>query len=338
MTKNVRWMHRLVLAAALLGCLSLPQRTAAQQFSDWSAAPVNLGPAINSGANNQHPAISRNGLSLYYSSDRSGTFGKLDIWVSQRPSLEDSWGTPQNLGPNINSAGNDFAPAFTPDGHWMYFQSNRPGGCGPAGTLDLYVSHRRDKHDDFGWEPALHIPCGNINTPGDDAGALIFNDEEHDQIILYFTRNLTPANPDGFDIYVATKNEDDDDPTAFGPAVLVPELSSPFRDTRMAIRRDGLEMILSSGRPGSVGPTRNEDLWVSQRESTDDPWGAPVNLGPVVNSPFFDGAPALSRDGTTLYFFSERPGGFGKRDLYVATRTDLKHEHRDKDGDDSKKE
>jgi len=37
----------------------------------------------------------------------------------------------------------------------------------------------------------------------------------------------------------------------------------------------------------------------------------------------FDEAPALSHDATTLYFFSERPGGFGKRDLYVATRTKL---------------
>src|SRR5436189_6474410 len=37
----------------------------------------------------------------------------------------------------------------------------------------------------------------------------------------------------------------------------------------------------------------------------------------------FDGAPALSFDGTTLYFFSERAGGFGKRDLYVTTRTRL---------------
>ncbi|PYP35025.1 MAG: hypothetical protein DMD48_14810, partial [Gemmatimonadetes bacterium] len=83
------------------------------------------------------------------------------------------------------------------------------------------------------------------------------------------------------------------------------------------IRRDGLEMIISSGRPGGVG---SEDLWVSTRSSTLDPWGTPVNLGPVVNSSAFDGAPALSFDGTTLYFFSERSGGLGNRDLYVTTR------------------
>ncbi len=328
MRLNKVWRPAVVaMLAAVAAAIVAPVQ--AQQFSDWSA-PVNLGPIINSGVNNQHPAISNDGLSLYYSSDRVGTLGNLDIWVSQRASKDDPWGPPQNLGPNINSSSRDLAPTFSPDGHFLYFQSDRPGGCG---GLDLYVSHRKNKHDDSGWEPAVHIPCGNINTAGDDAGATIFNDEEHDRVILYFTRNLTPANPDGFDIYMAIKDEEDDDPTAFGPAVLVPELSSPFRDTRTAIRRDGLEIFISSGRLGSVGPTRNEDLWVSTRESTDDPWGTPVNLGPVVNSPSFDGGPALSRDATTLYFFSERPGGFAKRDLFMSTRTKLRHKEKDDDRD-----
>ena len=122
----------------------------------------------------------------------------------------------------------------------------------------------------------------------------------------------------GFDIYATTRMGDDD---GWGPPALVPELSSPFRDTRTTIRRDGLEMIMSTGRPGGVG---SEDLWVSTRGSTLDPWSPPVNLGETVNSTAFDGAPALSFDGTTLYFFSERPGGFGKRDLYVTTRARLR--------------
>jgi hypothetical protein len=60
------------------------------------------------------------------------------------------------------------------------------------------------------------------------------------------------------------------------------------------------------------------------RATTADLWSAPVNLGPTVNSTAFDGAPALSFDGTTLYFFSDRPDGFGANDLYVTTRTRLK--------------
>ena len=108
---------------------------------------------------------------------------------------------------------------------------------------------------------------------------------------------------------------------AFGPAALVRELSSPFRDTRVAIRRDGLEIFLSTGRPGGVG---SEDIWVSTRATTLDPWSPPVPLGPVVNSPSFDGGPALSFDGTELYFHSDRPGGFGGYDLYVTRRARLR--------------
>jgi len=103
----------------------------------------------------------------------------------------------------------------------------------------------------------------------------------------------------------------------------VTELNGPYRDTRTAIRRDGLELFISSdatGRPGGVG---GQDLWVSRRATTSDPWSTPVNLGPTVNSSYFDGAPALSFDGTTLYFFSARPGGFGANDLYVTTRARL---------------
>src|SRR2546425_6852536 len=288
------------------------------QYGPWSA-PVTLGPVINSGSNEQHPAISKDGLSLYFASDRTGAggLGGLDIYVSQRACTDAddpacAWQTPANLGPDINSAGNDLAPT---DGHQLYFHSTGRGGCGLA---DLFVARRHDKCDDFGWEPAENLGCV-VNSSYADAGPTYFEDEATGITTLYFTRqNNPPTSDQGWDIYATTRMGDDGE---FGPAVLVPELSSPFRDTRTTIRRDGLEMIISSGRPGGSG---SEDLWVSTRASTLDLWGTPVNLGPVVNSSAFDGAPALSFDGTTLYFFSERPGGFGKRDLYVTTRERLR--------------
>ena len=282
-------------------------------YGPWGA-PVNLGPVVNSPYNDQHPAISKDGLSLYISSDRPGGLGGMDIWVSHRGSVDDPWGPPEDLGPNINSAANDVAPTFTPDGHQMYYHSAGRGGCGLA---DLFVARRHDKRDDFGWEPAENLGCV-VNSAFADAGPTYFEDEATGITTLYFTRqNNPPTSDQGWDIYATTRMGDDGE---FGPAVLVPELSSPFRDTRTTIRRDGLEMIISSGRPGGSG---SEDLWVSTRASTLDLWGTPVNLGPVVNSSAFDGAPALSFDGTTLYFFSERPGGLGKRDLYVTTRERL---------------
>jgi len=302
------------------------------QYGSWSA-PVNLGPVINTAANEQHPAISKDGLSLYISSDRPGGFGGTDIWVSQRACTDAddaacAWQTPANLGSNINSAGNDLAPTFTPDGHQLYFHSTGRGGCGLA---DIFLGRRHDKRDDFGWEAAENLGCV-VNGPYPDAGPTYFEDEATGITTLYFTvQNNPPGSDQGFDIYASARMGDEG---AFGPPVLVPELSSPFRDTRTAIRRDGLEMFLSSGRPGDdvVGHSAgSEDLWVSTRATTSDVWSPPVNLnlvnqqlgGPPINSAAFDGAPALYFDGTTLYFFSERPGGFGKRDLYVTTRARL---------------
>ena len=66
----------------------------AQKYSDWSA-PVNLGPAINSASSDQGPAISKDGLSLYFTSNRSGGLGGFDMYVSQRTSVDDPWGVCQ---------------------------------------------------------------------------------------------------------------------------------------------------------------------------------------------------------------------------------------------------
>jgi WD40-like Beta Propeller Repeat len=279
-------------------------------YSDWSP-PVNLGPVINTAASEQHPAISRDGLSLYFVSDRAGGVGGLDIYVSQRTAVGEPWGPPENLGPTINSAMTDMAPDLSIDGHRLFFHSGpRADGCG---GFDLYVATRSDVHDDFAWGAPDNLGC-TINSPANDAGPTYTT--EPDGPTLYFT-STRPGGPGDFDIYKSVLQEDG----SWGVAVLVPELSGPARDTRTAISRTGLELFISSdvaGRPGGVG---GQDVWVSTRDSDGDPWTAPANLGPTVNTAAFDGAPALSFDGTTLYFYSNRPGGSGNNDLYCTTRT-----------------
>lgn len=286
-------------------------QTGAVQWSDWST-PVNLGSVINSSSNDQHPAISKDGLSLYFVSDRPGGQGGLDIYVSQRATVDDPWGTPQNLGSTINTAGTDMAPDLTIDGHRLFFHSDRPGGCG---DFDLYMSTREDVHDDFAWGPPVNLGC-TINSPYRDAGPTYT--EEADGPTLYFT-STRPGGDGDFDIYKSHLQADG----TWGPAEHVDELSGPARDTRTAISRNGLEMFISSDVTGRLNGVGAQDLWVSTRGSRADAWSVPVNLGPTVNSTAFDGAPALSFDGSTLYFFSARPGGYGAYDLYVTTRTRL---------------
>ncbi len=319
-----------------LSCLVLIASAAmAQQFSDWSP-PVNL-TRINSSSDERHPAISKDGLSLYFASNRPGWCGiqkNMDLWVSQRASIDSPWEEPFNLGCTVNSPADDLGPNLTTDGHRLFFHSFRvPGGCGGG---DIYYADRKNRRDDSGWgtprnlnllghdDDALLI-CGEIgstvlvNTPNTDAGPNHFVDDATGVTLLYFTRSDQPTMVGDFDIYTAELGEDG----TWGSVTRVNELSTtPYRDTRTAIRRrDGLEMILSSERPTGLGGDLRK-LWFSTRASTLDPWSSPELL-PNVNGPANDGGPAISWDGTELYFTSARPGGKSGTDIWVSTRTKI---------------
>ena len=312
-------MSRKVWIAWLFLALGLVPSAHAQQFSDW-AAPVNLGPIVNSTVEDVDPFITKDGLSLYFSSPRPGGYGGYDIWVSHRASVDDPWGPPQNLGPTINGPFGESGPVVSIDGHKLYFSSDRPGGFGGS---DLYVSRRHNKRDDFGWRAPENL--GNtINTPSKEAFAVPFEDDATGMISLYFVSNR-PGSLGDDDIYVSVLQADE----TFGPAVLVEELSSYSADRHPDIRRDGLEFFFMSNRPGSIPTVLGNpsfDIWVSTRASTSDPWSTPVNVGPLINTNRHDGHPALSFDGTTLYFFSaQRPGNVTPLfDIWVSTRTKLK--------------
>jgi hypothetical protein len=117
-----------VVIGLVLFVLATSQPGAAPKFSDW-AVPTNLGPTINSPFNDFGAAISKDGLSLYFNSNRpDGSFGLADIWLSQRPTENDAWGLPVNLGAVINTAFNESVPSLSRDGHWLFFASTRPDG------------------------------------------------------------------------------------------------------------------------------------------------------------------------------------------------------------------
>lgn len=76
---------------------------------------------------NGYPTCYHNGC-LYFYSTRPGSHGDSDIWKVQGSGT--NWGTPQNLGPEINTSAGESSPSWTSDGRAMYFASNRSGGFG----------------------------------------------------------------------------------------------------------------------------------------------------------------------------------------------------------------
>ena len=221
--------RRLLQGAGALGLAAALRPTAAfaqpegegerlGPFGPWSA-PVNLGPVINTQYNETHPAISKNGLSLYITSNRPGgvngqTFtGFNEIWVSQRDSIDAPWKAPVNLDafndtPVINSVGLGTAvPSFSADGHLLFFSIEGPGRPGGFGGSDLYVSRRTNKHDDFSWQKPVNL--GVINSPEADTELTYFEDEETGIISAFVTTTRaggsTGSGAGTFHIWVSTK-------------------------------------------------------------------------------------------------------------------------------------
>ena len=309
MNKSKRYLTIVVGAIVLVSAFT---PSAAQKYSDWSA-PINLGPAVNSTAMDRGPAISKDGLSLYFASSRlEGGFGLEDIYVSQRETRDSEWGPAANLGPTINTAASEMVPAFSRDGHLMFFASNRVDGS--FGGVDIWVSRREDTHDDFGWQPPENLGAG-VNSLALDEGPSYFENEEGGVPQLYFASAGTrPGGPGIQAIYVSEQTADG----SFGPAVLVTELLSTGGTARPSIRHDGLELFFTSGRPGSMGTM--PDLWVATRETVFDIWSQPINLGSPLNTELVDVHAFISADRETLFFASNRPGG-GPTDIYMSTRT-----------------
>ena len=305
-------MNKSKLSITSLGALVLVSAftapSAAQKYSDWST-PINLGPNVNSTAMDRGPAISKDGLSLYFASTRPGGAGGEDIYVSQRESQDSEWGPPVNLGPIINTTANEMVPSFSRDGHLLFFATNRPLGFG---GVDIWVSRREHTHDDFGWEPPENLGAG-VNTASTDAGPSYFENDEVGVAQLYFNSNR-PGGPGVSNLYVSEQAADG----SFGPGVLVLELSSTGETARASVRHDGREIFFTSNRPGSIN---TQDLWVATRETVSDVWSAPINLGSTLNNGPLDVQPYISADRETLFFASTRPGGVGSTDLYMSTRT-----------------
>jgi outer membrane protein OmpA-like peptidoglycan-associated protein/tetratricopeptide (TPR) repeat protein len=161
----------------------------------WSE-PENLGPNVNSEFWESTPSLSPDKRDLYFSSNVPGGFGGKDIWVCHK---NDSghWGEPKNLGPEINTPGDESTPFIHADNQTLYFNST--GLPGYSENPDLFVSHKLpggkwSKPENLGYP---------INTIGDEGSLVVASDGK----TAYYASDRSDSKG-GLDIYTFQLRED----------------------------------------------------------------------------------------------------------------------------------
>lgn len=153
----------------------------------WSI-PRHLGPVINSLAWESQPCLSSDGLTLYFTSTRQGGLGGSDIWMTRFENGK--FQEPVNMGPEINTPGNEQSPFIHPDDQTLYFSST---GWPGFGNFDFFLSRRDDNGK---WKKPVNLGYP-VNSSGAEKGLLVSRSGE----IAYFSTNERSDGKGGVDIF-----------------------------------------------------------------------------------------------------------------------------------------
>jgi hypothetical protein len=270
--------------------------------------PTNMGPTVNSHSVECMVCISADGLEMYFVSDRPGGQGNGDIWVCTRQNMEDSWDSPMNLGPPVNSQYNEVYPSLSADGLRLYFSDlwsgfnsspDRPGGLGGH---DIWMSTRPSRTAP--WTTPVNIGTP-INTSQHELSPMIAGDD----LTLFFASSRLGGPT--YDLWISRRTNVQD---SWGqPIRLDTNINTTAEEFDCCLAPDGLMFFVESDRPDGFG---GGDLWMTKRKGSQDAWEQVINLGPVVNTSLDDSIGGISPDMRKLYFHSNRSGGFGSYDLW----------------------
>ncbi len=234
------------------------------------------------------------------------------------------WQPARMLDEIINTSADDYEPRLSADGLTLFFVRGKAGE-----NADIYVSTRTPK----GWDKPG--PLADVNSEYDDLGPEPSGDGQS----LYFYSDR-PGGSGGYDLWVAHRGR-----TGWRtPINLGPLVNSEFNDYGPALTPDGATLYYSSNRPEPQPPASRlgQDLAMPRWPATlredfyrrdYDLYLAPITeqgLGCAkalvsLNTPYNEGAPAVSSFGDFLYFASDRPGGQGGFDLYRSRRLHGEH-------------
>ncbi len=270
------------------GTFDMYVATRASAQDEWGPA-VNLGPTLNGATWEYTPNISPDDLSLYFSSERPGGSGQMDMWVTTRPATNSPWGKPVNLGPTLNSGAYDLSPRESADGLTLLFHSSRGG----IGGEDIWMSTRATKDDPWGKPVNLGA---QVNSGTNDGEAVM----TPDGLTLFFSSDRD-GGVGNYDLWVTTRRSTSH---AWGrPINLGRSVNSRTVEWTGSVSADGSTLYFCSDRPTEWGPCSvyqttitpvvdfNGDGKVDDAEvrALLDNWGKDEPLYDIGPTPFGDG-------------------------------------------------
>ena len=265
--------------------------------------PINLGPNVNSEADEYMPALTADYRTLVFtrrvprrSTTRRDLPQEEDFFISLYDTMALDWGSAERMPEPLNSNANEGAQTLSHDGRVVIFtacgRNNEPTGC------DLYLSVRTAK----GWSKPR-----NLGKPVNSTYWESFPSLSIDGYTLYFASNRR-GGYGGTDIWCCTLEEGRwSEPRNLGPSI-----NTAGDETSPYIHFDDKTLYFASNGHLGMG---GSDLYMAKRVD-DSTWGRPVNLGYPINTAGDEASLIVAPDGRTALFASDRYGGYGKQDLY----------------------
>lgn len=278
-----------------------PDSSAASNFS--KLVVKNLGPIVNSGSEDFGPTITADGRTMYFVSRRSGGKGQDDFWVTHSPENDDTtWFGPVNL-EQINQASADGAASIAADGQTIYFATNR--GTTENNDVNLWVATLEGKD----WKN-IHEVGAPVNTTKWESQPSISPDGKK----LFFASNREGSVNKSVDIFVSHMLADGrwTDPVNLGS-----KINTKGYDASPFMAADGTTLYFASDGHGGQG---GKDIFFSEfKGPSDTDWTDPIALPPPINTKADEMFLTVPASGNVLFFASNRSGGSGGYDIYVAT-------------------
>ncbi len=289
---------------------------------DWTE-PRPIGLEVNSSDREWGPCLSRDGLTLFFASDRPGGAGDMDLWMATRPALGKPFGRPQPLGLPVNSQAGEYQPKISSDGRVLLFVSDRAASIGKS---DFWMSVRADAQSS--WSPPLNLgPRLNRRNQvakgmslSADGQTLIFSRALNSQDELWQSRRV-PKQKSVTASPVRDVVDRDETPMELRLIDDQYEWSEPI-NLGAVVNSTSSEEHPFVGHAGRalVFMRDNNDIWLSTRAGVDQPFGPPERLSLSVNQGHRKMSPFLSDDGLTLIMSSRHPAPNGELDLWMFRR------------------